>query len=271
MRRGSPVLKPGEPKVSLDLVIWLDGWCAALRPHSNKHNTGSIKVETAPPRGPSSSTGVQAHCTCAQCNHQPQTQKSSFKTAAAAQVEQLKAQRTKQASNAAAYQQAAAVQVAQLKAQLAEQASTAAACQQAAVAQGAQLKAAHRQARGASFLRFDYEQAAAQVGHLKVQLTEQALSAAACQQAAAAQVAQLRAEQLETILLLAKQLETTQIMRDIWAEDLVKFCSKIHVKLHKCEDAHDEMSERKRFRAYGKLHDFITTHTDYLCSTVLAD
>ena len=192
-------------------------------------------------------------------------------TAAAAQVEQLKAQRTKQASNAAAYQQAAAVQVAQLKAQLAEQASTAAACQQAAVAQGAQLKAAHRQARGASFLRFDYEQAAAQVGHLKVQLTEQALSAAACQQAAAAQVAQLRAEQLETVLLLAKQLETMQTLRDIWAEDLVKFCSKIHVKLHKCEDAHDEMSERKRFRAYGKLHDFITTHTDYLCSTVLAD
>ena len=192
-------------------------------------------------------------------------------TAAAAQVEQLKAQRTKQASNAAAYQQAAAVQVAQLKAQLVEQASTAAACQQAAVAQGAQLKAAHRQARGASFLRFDYEQAAAQVGHLKVQLTEQALSAAACQQAAAAQVAQLRAEQLETVLLLAKQLETMQTLRDIWAEDLVKFCSKIHVKLHKCEDAHDEMSERKRFRAYGKLHDFITTHTDYLCSTVLAD
>ena len=192
-------------------------------------------------------------------------------TAAAAQVEQLKAQRTKQASNAAAYQQAAAVQVAQLKAQLAEQASTAAACQQAAVAQGAQLKAAHRQARGASFLRFDYEQAAAQVGHLKVQLTEQALSAAACQQAAAAQVAQLRAEQLETVLLLAKQLETMQTLRDIWAEDLVKFCSKIHVKLHKCEDDHDEMSERKRFRAYGKLHDFITTHTDYLCSTVLAD
>ena len=192
-------------------------------------------------------------------------------TAAAAQVEQLKAQRTKQASNAAAYQQAAAVQVAQLKAQLAEQASTAAACQQAAVAQGVQLKAAHRQARGASFLRFDYEQAAAQVGHLKVQLTEQALSAAACQQAAAAQVAQLRAEQLETVLLLAKQLETMQTLRDIWAEDLVKFCSKIHVKLHKCEDAHDEMSERKRFRAYGKLHDFITTHTDYLCSTVLAD
>jgi hypothetical protein len=141
-------------------------------------------------------------------------------TAAAAQVEQLKAQRTKQASNAAAYQQAAAVQVAQLKAQLAEQASTAAACQQAAVAQGAQLKAAHRQARGASFLRFDYEQAAAQVGHLKVQLTEQALSAAACQQAAAAQVAQLRAEQLETVLLLAKQLETMQPLRDIWAEEL---------------------------------------------------
>ena len=190
---------------------------------------------------------------------------------AAAQVAQLKVQLTEQASNAAAYQQAAAVQVAQLKAQLAEQASTAAACQQAAVAQGAQLKAAHRQARGASFLRFDYEQAAAQVGHLKVQLTEQALSAAACQQAAAAQVAQLRAEQLETVLLLAKQLETMQTLRDIWAEDLVKFCSKIHVKLHKCEDAHDEMSERKRFRAYGKLHDFITTHIDYLCSTVLAD
>ena len=109
------------------------------------------------------------------------------------------------------------------------------------------------------------------MGHLKVQLTEQALSAAACQQAAAAQVAQLRAEQLETVLLLAKQLDTMQTLRDIWAEDLVKFCSKIHVKLHKCEDAHDEMSERKRFRAYGKLHDFITTHTDYLCSTVLAD
>ena len=35
--------------------------------------------------------------------------------------------------------------------------------------------------------------------------------------------------------------------------------------------SHDEMSQRKRFRAYGKLHDFITTHTDYLCSMVLAD
>ena len=104
-----------------------------------------------------------------------------------------------------------------------------------------------------------------------MQLTEQALSAAACQQAAAAQVAQLKAEQLETILLLAKQLETMQTMRDIWAEDLVKFCSKMHVKLHKCEDAQDKMSQRKRFCAYGKLHDFITTHTDYLCSTVLAD
>ena len=141
---------------------------------------------------------------------------------------QFKAQLAEQAPNADAYQQAAAVQVAQLKAQLAEQASTADACQQAAAAQGAQLKAAHRQAGGASFLRFDYEQAAAQVGQLKVQLTEQASSAAACQQAAAAQVAQLRAEQLETVLLLARQLETMQTMRDIWTEDLVKFCSKIH-------------------------------------------
>ena len=109
------------------------------------------------------------------------------------------------------------------------------------------------------------------MGHLKVQLTEEASSAAACQQAAAAQVAQLRAEQLETILLLAKQLETMQTMRDIRAEDLVKFCSKMRVKLHECEDAHDEMSERKRFRTYGKLHGFIATYTDYLCRTVLAD
>ena len=105
--------------------------------------------------------------------------------------------------------------MAQLKVQLTEQASNAAAGQQAAAAQGAQLKAAHSQARGASFLRFDYEQAAAQVEQLEVQLiiTEQASSAAACQQAAAAQVAQLKAEQLETILLLAKLLETMQIRR----------------------------------------------------------
>ena len=107
-----------------------------------------------------------------------------------------------------------------------------------------------------------------------MQLTEQDSSDAACQQAAAANVAQLKPDQLETILLLAKLLETMPTMRDIWAEDLVKFCSKIqcHVKVHKCEDAHDGMSQRKRFRAYRKLHDFTTIHTDYLySSTVLAD
>ena len=49
----------------LDLVLWMAGWCAALRPHSNTHNTGPIKVRTSPPKGPPGSTGVQAHCTCA--------------------------------------------------------------------------------------------------------------------------------------------------------------------------------------------------------------
>ena len=268
--QGKPGIETGRTQGQSgpgDMVGWLVRGPEAPQQHAqhglNKSGDSSMKrtIEQHRSASPLHLCAVQP----------PAPDSEELLTAAAAQVEQLKAQRTKQASNAAAYQQAAAVQVAQLKAQLAEQASTAAACQQAAVAQGAQLKAAHRQARGASFLRFDYEQAAAQVGHLKVQLTEQALSAAACQQAAAAQVAQLRAEQLETVLLLAKQLETIQTLRDIWAEDLVKFCSKIHVKLHKCEDAHDEMSERKRFRAYGKLHDFITTHTDYLCSTVLAD
>ena len=166
---------------------------------------------------------------------------------------QLKVQLTEQASNAAACQQATAAKVAQLKAQLTEQASNAAAYQQAAATQVAQLKAAHGQARGVSFLRISYEQAAVQVEQLKAQLTEQASNTAACQQAAAAAAAQLKVEQLETILLLAKQLETTQTIRDIRAEDFVKFCSKIqcHVTLHKCEDAQDEMPQRKRFRAYG--------------------
>ena len=105
-----------------------------------------------------------------------------------------------------------------------------------------------------------------------MQLTEQASNAATCQQAAA-QVAQLKGERLETILLLAKQVtgDNANYMRHLGRRFCQVLQQDIHVKLHKCEDAHDEKSQRKHFRAYGKLHDFITTHTDSLCSTVLAD
>ena len=87
--------------------------------------------------------------------------------------------------------------------------------------------------------------------------------AAACRQTASAQAPQLKAEQLETIQLLAKQLGTMQTVRGAWVERAVKCCRKItvHVKLDKCEDAHEtedarETSQRKPCCAFEILHKF---------------
>ena len=46
-------------------------------------------------------------------------------------------------------------------------------------------------------------------------------------------------------------------------------CGNIHVKLGKCEDAHDGICQRGVCRAYT-MHDCITTRAYCLCSTVLA-